>query len=202
MSETAISDLTAAVHEPGTIRHVHFIRGRGEDGKFPVTVWGSIEEQIAEATLENARATSRADHRMIPLYTWSEDCGHDNPEDAERFDGVDDLLDEWMRRNAPSLTYRDGDLYWKNRARAHVSVPLYVEWRVAQAEYDKGHNGPVCLLSPMGQCCEACTDGDDDSGYEPGECRLPERIRDEYDQFWWRVSPDGIAMTASEGQGA
>lgn len=181
--------MTDLVHEPGSVRR------RRVNGQYRVTYWGSVDEQIAEATAANARATSSHDHRMIPLYTWMEHCGHPNPENDDRYRDVEDLADEWMRRNAPALTYRDGDLYWKNLRRAHASVPLYVEWRRAQDEWDDMHGAAVCLASPMGECCEVCADGDED-GYEPGDCRLPERVREAYDDFWWRVSPEGIADRA------
>lgn len=186
------------VHEPGTVRQIHYMRGRQEDGKYPVTYWGSIEEQIAEATAANARATSRHDHKMMPLFTMTEDCGHPNPEDDERFRDVDDLVDEWMRRNLPAMSWRDGDLYWKNKRRGEAVVPLYAEWARAQGVWDASHSGNVCLDSPMGECCTVCTDGDGDFGYEVEPCRLAAVVRDKYDDFWAMVSPEGREIRARQ----
>lgn len=190
------------VMEPGTIRAIHYHRKRDADGKYPVTYWGSVEEQIAEATAENARATSSRDHRMMQLYTFQGDCDHTNPEDDDKYDGVDDLVDEWMARNCPGLEWARGDtigihtLIWKNKERAYAVIPLVNEWRRAQETYDDTHNG-VCLESPAGECCVECSDGDDD-GHEPGSCYLPDRIREQYDDFWWRFSPAGIADREKE----
>lgn len=181
------------VHEPGTIRRVHYHQGRTDNGKYPVSYWGDVESQIVEATEANTLRTSRMLHRTMPLYRMSDDCGHANPEEDDRYRDVEDLVDEWMRRNTPGLTWRDGDLYWKNRRRGEASVPLYVEWDDAQAAYQDVHVGNVCLDTPTGSCCEACTQGDDDFGYEPGECLLPTELREDYDLFWWRVSPEGVA---------
>jgi hypothetical protein len=186
------------VHEPGSIRHVHYLSGRDADGKYPITYWGDVDEQIAEATLENAKATTRLSHVPMPLYAYAENCEHSNPEDADRYRDVDDLVDEWMRRNTPCLTWRDGALYYKNRARGEASVPLFVEWRAAQDAYDDVHQSGVCLDSPQGTCCTACTEGDDDYGYEAGACALPQQVRNAYDDFWWRVSPDAIADRARQ----
>lgn len=185
-------------HEPGTIRAVHYFGKRDADGKYPVTYWGTIEEQIAEATAANARAVSTADHKPMSLYTRQEDCPHTNPEDDDRYSDVDDLVDEWMARNCPGLTWARGDafevdrLIWKNKERAYAVVSLANEWRRAQDAYDDRHNG-VCLDQYMGTCCTECTDGDEDWGHEPDSCRLAERIREQYDTFWWNVSPEGIA---------
>jgi hypothetical protein len=51
----------------------------------------------------------------------------------------------------------------------------------------------VCLDTPTGSCCTACTEGDDDFGYEPSECDLARTIREEYEQFWYQVSTEGVA---------
>lgn len=185
------------VMEPGTVRAVHYLRPRTTDGKYPVTYWGTVEEQIAEATAENARATSSRNHKQMQLYTYTEDCEHSNPEDDEKYAGVDDLVDEWMARNCPGLERRPGDdidihsLIWKNKKRAYAVIPLANEWWRAQNAYDDGHAADVCLGNPMGTCCTACTEGDDDFGYEPGACSLATNLREEYDAFWDRVSPEG-----------
>lgn len=186
------------VMEPGTIRTVHYYRKRGADGKYPVTYWGTLEEQIAEATLANAHAVSSADHKMISLYTTQEDCPHTNPEDDEKYDGVDDLIDAWMARNCPGLKWEPWDdisihpLIWKNQERAYAVIPLANEWRRAQDVFDDTHNG-VCLDDYQGQCCTECSEFDPDYGSEPGACRLSETIREQYGDFWWRASPEGIA---------
>lgn len=177
------------VHEPGSVRQIHYFRAK-VDGRYPVTYWGSLEEQIAEATRENARAASRHDHKTITLYSLAEDCEHENPEEAARFDGIDDLVDAWMERNTPGLTWRDGPLYYKNRRRAEASIPLYAEWRAADTAYFADH-GLVCLLSPTGDvACTGC-EGEHEDSYEGGGCGLAERVRETYEDFWWRVSPDG-----------
>ncbi|WP_136057284.1 hypothetical protein [Microbacterium sp. K24] len=184
------------VKEPGTIRTVHYNRAKGEDGRFPVTYWGTLEEQIAEATAANARSTSSHDHRMQSLYTYVEDCGHLNPEDDERFEHVEDLIEAWVSHNLPMLAWQRGDehvihtLRFKNRQRAYGVIPIAAEWHRAQEDYDDQHVGTVCLASPMGECCTECTEGDEDFGYEPEGCRLAERVREEYDDFWDRASAD------------
>lgn len=176
------------VHDPGTIRQIHYFRPK-VDGRHPVTYWGSVEEQIAEATAANARTTSRHDHRIIQLYRLAEDCDHENPEQADRYAGLDDVLDAWMQRNTPGLTWRDGDLYEKNRRRAEVSVPLYLEWQAADTAYFADH-GFVCLLTPLGTACVGCQ-GEQEEHYEDTGCDLADRLREEHDEFWWRVSPEG-----------
>ena len=184
-------------HEPGSIRAVHYF-ARKVGGQYPVTRWGTLDEQIAEATQHNASTTSRRGHDTLPLYTYSDHCPHSNPEDDDRYRDVDDLLDEWMRRNTPGLTWRDGALYSKNRQRGEHTVPLYVEWRQAQDAYDDVHPGRICLDSPVGTCCQGCAEGDEDWGFAVGSCRLPEHVREAYDEFWWRVSPDGILHRAAQ----
>lgn len=169
------------------------LRRFGRPGE-PNTLWGTVEEQIAEATRVNAEQWSRRGHRLMPLYAMEGDCPHTDPEDDERFDGVDDLVDAWAARlglgDTPGSRATSGGwaLWWKNRARAYAVIPLAAEYELAAIEYSANHNR-VCLLEPMGEACSDpdCHDGDEDYGIEPGVCRLPDRARDAWDEFWWAV---------------
>ena len=181
------------VNEPGSVRRVQYFARRGADGKYPVTLWGSLEEQIREATARNLEEHSNAKHVMSPLWLMADDCEHVNPDEDERFADVDDLIAAWMDRNCPGLrgAYRgvEWDLYYKNTRRAYAVIPLAAEYQRKKDEYDDGHNR-VCYDNPMGDYCEACTEGDDDSGYEPARCRRRDEAQEQYSEFWWRFSAE------------
>lgn len=174
------------VYEPGSIRSINYRTKLGEDGKYPVTYWGTIDEQIAEATKANLEQWTCKGHDQVQLYTFTDNCPHTNPEDDEKYEGVDDLLDAWKERNLFGLTWRDGDLYHKNVKRGEQIIPEYAAWAKAQDEWEDGHSSDVCLLSPDGVCCASC---EADSleygeGTEPGPCSLPYRAREAWDEFW------------------
>lgn len=180
------------IHEPGSVREIQYFRSK-VDGKYPIIYWGSVEEQIAEATAENLRLSSSSIHTVKPLYLYSEYCPHTNPEEDPKYDGLDDLLDEWMARNCAGLSSKDGiTLWWKNTQRGYTAIPLYVEFNRVMSEYEDAHSGNVCLESPMGSCCEACTEGDEDFGFEPEACRRQEYARERWNDLWDRVSPEGL----------
>jgi len=170
---------TVRVPEPGSYRF------RGWNRKTP-SVWGTLEEQIAEATAANLAAHSGFEHEPMNLWTWVEDCPHKNPEEDSRFEGVDDLLDAKMAELYPGLTYRDGKGYWDRRNHCMSLIPLYVEFHEAMEKWEPDHDGNVCLLSPMGSTCkgDGCMEGDEDSGYEPSPCRRQERAKEAQWEFW------------------
>lgn len=161
------------------------VRGR-------VGFYGSREEQLNEVFNELRSRWSQLHHVPMQLYSLMEDCPHQNPEGDERFDGVDDLVDEWMQRNCPGLTSADWMLYYKNAQRARLTIPLVAEYDRAMSEYEDLHSGNICLGSPMGHACQGCTEeeGESDFGIEPGGCLLPERARQEWDDFWASLDPD------------
>jgi hypothetical protein len=175
------------VHEPGSYRSLVFAL----DHSYVARYWGTLDEQIAEATAENLKAHSGLEHKPMNLWTRNEDCGHPNPDEDEKYDGVDDLLDEWWKRNFPaSLTYKDGDLYYRNRRRGYGVVPEYAAWRKALADWQAVHDGGVCLDQYQGTCCIGCDNGDDDFGHEAGECYRSYRAREAQADFWWLFSPE------------
>lgn len=188
--------MAAEIHvgEPGTIRAIHYYGKRGADGKSPVTLWGTVEEQVKEAQATNREYMWSGTHKMIDLYAM--ECEHVHPEEDEQFDDVEELLAAWMARNCAGLTWGDGDLYYKNRERGQASIPKYVAYMAADDEYSENHNS-VCLLAPMGSCCAVCSDGDDD-GHEEGACRMPDQLKDDEGTFWWANSPEGIAYMSKQ----
>lgn len=189
------------VHEPGSTRHIDYRAGRNADGTYKVTRWGTVEEQIAEATSRNLELSSSVPHTSKQLYMFAEDCGHEYPDANPKFDGLDDLVDAWMDRNCGGLNRRDSiELYWRNISRAHANIPLYIEYKAAGDEYGDLHSGNVCLDEPMGSCCTECTEGDDDSGYEPEGCRRQEYARDRWDEFWDSVSTDASEYRARKAE--
>lgn len=184
------------VHEPGTLRAVLYHARRDENGNYPKVYWGTLDEQIADATQQNLENHSGSRHKPMELWTMADDCGHTNPEDDDKYDGVDDLLDAWCARNIPGLSYTDGNLYWINRKRGEQIIPEYAAFSQAMAEYEGNHN-TVCYLNPQGTCCTGCTDGDDDYGYEPGSCYRQDDARAKQADFWDRFSPEGAAWLAT-----
>lgn len=174
-------------NKPGSVRTVLYHR-RDENGKYPVVYWGTIEEQVKEAQAKNREFMFSGTHEEMKLYTMAEDCPHSNPDEDEKFDGVDDLIDAWMERNCPGLQEsRDYTLKWKNRERAIAVIPLAAEHERASHEYHDTHN-TVCLEGYMGTCCLACTEGGDDWGYEPEPCRLGDKLRDQNEEFYDAIS--------------
>lgn len=171
-------------YEPGSLRRL------GHWGE-PNKTWGTLEEQIADATRANAEEWSRHGHTTMQLYMLADDCPHTNPEDDERFDGVDDLVDEWLER----LGFTRADMWTRlwtlNRHRALTVIPIASEYERAQREYETNHSR-VCLLEPMGTACSDpdCHEGDEDYGIEPGGCRLQDRAREAWEEFWWSVGAD------------
>lgn len=151
---------------------------------------GSREEQLRKIFAALRAEWSQAEHKTIQLYRMAEDCDHKNPEMDERFEGVDDLVDEWMDRNCAGLRSSDWTLYYKNRARAAASVPLVGEYDRAMEEWEDLHSGSVCLGSPMGTACGGCADVDSDFGVEEGGCELQMRAREAWDEFWGLVEAD------------
>lgn len=153
---------------------------------------GSREEQLQQVFTTLRAQWSQTTHAPIELYTMAEDCGHTNPEEDERFDGVDDLIDEWMERNCAGLRISDDWLlHYRNRHRAALVIPLVAEYERAMREWEDNHSGSVCLASPMGSTCGGCNeDIDSDFGLEPSECDMPEKAREEWDNFWALVSAD------------
>lgn len=164
------------VREPGTYRG------------YPHQYWGTLEEQIREATAENLKAHTGSSHTPMKLWTYAYDCAHEDPEAAGEFDGVDDLLRAWEEKNLFGLTHKDSDLYYKNHARHRYAIPEYAAYYAAKDEYDSAHDSSVCLLSPQGTCCKGCTDGDDDFGYEAGDCYRKDRAKEDQDEFYYLFS--------------
>jgi hypothetical protein len=185
--------VSVTVFEPGSIRSIHYYAERDSEGKYPVVLWGTLEEQIEEATATNLKAHSGSFHKPMDLWTMATDCGHSNPEGLDKYEGVEDLLDDWVKRNLLGLDYRDGDLYWKNRRRGEAVIPLYAEWSKAQGEWDAVHGSGVCHDQYQGTCCVECAEGDEDSGYETSPCWRQEHAREAMDEFWYQVSSDGVA---------
>lgn len=189
------------IGEPGSIRHIYYHLKRDENGKYPVVYWGTIEEQVAEATASNLRRYSRQGHVPEQLYSFVHDCGHSNPDDDESpYMGVDDLLDAWKERNLFGLTWRDGPLYYKNEERGKQIIPEYAAYVKAAQEYEDDHTGSVCLASPMGTCCRGCNEDamDYDDGVEPESCRLPDQAREAWDDFWASNDPEFIEWLNNE----
>lgn len=153
------------------------------------------EEEIRATTAENLRLSSSSIHRMIDLYTLAEDCPHRNPDDDEKYEGVEDLVTEWMERNCAGLSTNDiykwrragievsYEFVYKNRKRAHANIPLYNEWDRASEAYHAVH-GFVCMESYMGKVCEECSEGDDDWGYDPAPCFRQWRAKLRQDEFF------------------
>lgn len=165
------------------------------------------DEEIRRATRQNLELHSSSSHKIIDLYSFTEDCPHPNPEQDDKYDGVDELVDEWMERNCAGLSVQDlyklprpwpvtYDFIFKNRRRAENNIPLYIEWRQAMLDYEANH-GRVCLLSPMGTACVICSEGDDD-GYEPSDCYRQSRAREAYEEFWDLFSSENLEYQAKE----
>lgn len=176
------------VQEPGTYRgYAH-------------RYWGTLEEQIADATQVNFEMHSGTKHVPMELWMWDHDCPHTSPEEDEAHEDVSEgLITDWMARNTPGLTWRHGDLYYKNRKRAEASIPAYAAWSKAQREYDDVHDGGVCLDNPMGSVCLGCSEeGGGDDGYEPSPCVRNLDAKRAQDDFWWNFSPEGIAYNSKE----
>jgi hypothetical protein len=179
-------------HPEGSFRRYRSERNGG------AVLWGSLEEQIAEATADNLRYSSGLDHQPMDLWTWAQDCGHENPDDLldeDRYADVETLIDAWMARNCAGLTSWNGSkdwemhghLYYRNRQRAVANIPLAFEYYQKLEAYEELHVGAVCKHpdSYMGTTCRACTDGDDDFGYEPSGCRRQENAKENQDMFWY-----------------
>lgn len=145
---------------------------------------GSREEQLRQLFRSLRAEWSQAEHSTTQLYTLTEDCAHRNPEEDERFEGVDDLVEEWMDRNCAGLRPSDWNLYYKNRARAAACIPLVGEYDRAMSEWEDLHSGSVCLGTPQGTACAGCADMDSDFGVEEGGCELQTRAREAWDEFW------------------
>jgi hypothetical protein len=178
---------TIIVHEPGTYRGTVVTGSRS----YERTYWGTLDQQIREATADNLRLHSGLEHKPMDLWTMAYDCGHQNPEDAEEYEGVDDLLDEWWKRNFPeSLTYKDGELYYRNRRRGYYAVPEYAAWLQADNAWQDVHGDGVCRDSYQGTCCAGCTEGDEDFGYEPGDCDRQYLAKEAQNEFWWLFSDE------------
>lgn len=202
--------MQAPAREPGSIRTVHYRHGRGPDGKYPVTYWGTVEEQVQEATSAIARDLSADRHEPMDLFSFTDDCDHVNPEEDERFDEVEELVSEWLKRNClmgadypvfdRSVPFErrqvQHGLRYKNERRAYAVIPLANAWERAQGEYDDTHAGAVCLDSPMGSACRGCLEdeGEDpdggDFGIEPCGCVRQERARERQGEFWRLVSAE------------
>jgi hypothetical protein len=171
---------------------------------YPITE-EQMEDRIRKTTAENLLEHSSQGHVQQDLWTWAEDCPHTNPEDAEKYEGLDDLVDEWMQRNCAGLSFEDvrksrdlWDLYTRNRRRAEDNIPLYVQYRVELTAYEAIHSGWVCMdeNSYMGTCCLGCTEGDEDSGYEPGSCRRQESAREAQEEFFSLFTADWFEVLA------
>lgn len=207
------------VHEPGTVRSVNYQGTRDADGKYPTKYWGSVEEQVAEATAFALRDSSSDGHKPEQLYTWASDCGHSDPEEDEKYDGVDDLVDAWLVRNCgiepdwPSYPVQgvqspeyaaytaQRDLRFKQVRRAEVTIPLVAEYNRAKARYDEDHEGDVCYATPSGTACKGCYvahEVDPDYGIEPFDCARRQRAKERRDDFWWLFSPEGAEHRARQ----
>lgn len=149
-----------------------------------VSFHGSREEQLRRIFTTLRNEWSQQEHRSIQLYKMADDCGHRNPEEDERFDGVDDLIDEWVARNCGGLSKDEWLLFYKNSRRAAAVIPLVAEYDRTMAEWEDLHSGDVCLASPMGTACGGCADVDSDFGIEEGGCELQMRAREAWDEFW------------------
>ena len=159
--------------------------------------WGDIESQIREATAENLSNHSSVHHTEMNLYVYVEDCPHSTPETDEKYEGVDDLIDEWVARNCAGLTSTDHrfghpawQLWYKQRKRAIANIPLASEYYRLMSEWEDLHDGRVCMASPTGSCCRGCTDGDEDFGYEPGGCQRQHFAKEAQEEFWWYFSDE------------
>lgn len=208
-------------HRPGSVRYIDYsaTNHMREHGRYPVHYWPSVAEQVAEATLKNAQSMDASTHVDEPLFTMLSDCGHTNPEDDEKFDGVDDLIDDWLLRNcrmdgswpewigtretagAEAYDRREAhiSLIGKNRERAEHAIPLAAEWRRAQDWFDDNHSGTVCLASPAGSYCVGCADSHDqdpDYGIEPFACRRQADARDRRNEFWDHFTADSLERAA------
>ncbi|TDP92366.1 hypothetical protein EDF62_1572 [Leucobacter luti] len=205
-------------HEPGTVRRIEYGRC-GPDGKCPVVHWPSVAVQVAEATEAISRELSAARHTSMQLYSMSEHCGHTNPEDDEKYDGVDDLIDDWLQRNCMmepgwpawegslstlgaaryAIQNARGRLRSRNYDRAVAVIPLANEWRRAQDWYDDNHSWNVCLASPQGTACAGCLDDEDvdpDYGIESGACSRAELAFERRNEFWDRFTEDSLRLMA------
>ena len=207
------------VHEPGTIRSVNYLGARDADGRYPTTYWGSVDEQIAEVTALSLRDSSSDGHVDEQLYTWASDCEHLDPEEDDKYDGIDDLVDSWLLRNCriepgwPSFPsggsrspeYADyevkRDLRYRQARRAEVAIPLVAEYQRVKSQYDDDHGSVVCYASPMGTACKGCYaahDVDPDYGIEPFACDRQLRARERRDSFWWLFSHEGAEHRARQ----
>lgn len=172
-------------------------RGRPLDVVHP-----SIEEQVKLAQKHNREKYAKKNHSPVQLYMFQSDCEHSDPEEDEKFDGVNDLEDEWVERLGLTTEnpYKIGSTeYWsyydllsKNRQRARSVIPLVAEYYRAQEEFDEQHSGQICLLSPMEVGCEYCDEDELEYGEgvtSPG-CSLEADLREEYEEFWYGVSAE------------
>ena len=196
--------MSPITHLPGTVRLL-----TDERGRTTTTEWGSLDEQICEATTANARQLAAGPHVTTQLYSFAGDCGHTDPEVDSKYDGVEDLIADWLQRNCligPDFTNRrpgDDRDYWaridlnaRNTSRAYAAIPLASEWKRAQEAYDGSHSH-VCLVSPMGTACLGCLsdegiDPDDSDGINPFACRRAEAARERRDAFWHLFTAEAL----------
>jgi hypothetical protein len=168
-------------------------------GKFEPSKWGTVDEQIAEATAANLRAHSSIDHTSQDLWTMASDCGHTDPcDDDTRFRGVEELIDStWERDNVNGLSWKDGDAFYDARRASRRTIWSAVFMDELDSAYHDIHDGGVCLKKYQGTCCMGCTEGDEDFGFEVGACQRQERARESFDEFWDAFSVDAIEYLRS-----
>ena len=181
------------VRPPGTIRPSYWPHAN------PRT-WGTVEEQVEEAQDWLRKNKSSHYHKTVQAYYT--DCEHENPDDAEKYFDVDDLVDDWLKANCnfdgrekfakfgtPTWT-----MYYANWKRAIQVVPLAAEYYRTQAEYEDTHNGELCLDKPAGEFCEGCQDDPYFEMVELGECFRRDTVVSEYEEFWAMFSEENESL--------
>lgn len=155
-----------------------------------------LEEWLQEATLENARRWSRAEHDRgeAQLSLFTDDCGHPNPEDDPKYDGVEffqhRVADAKWSYTTLSFARRAVNPYTVAFMEAAAAVhPIVAEFDEEMSEWED-HHGLVCDLSPAGTICRPCAEAhgewdDGDDGMEPSGCHLTNDVREAYDEFWY-----------------
>lgn len=168
-------------------------------------VWPSIERQVKEAQAENREKYAQSSHKPVQLYTMLGDCEHEDPDDMDKFDGVEDLEDEFLDRiglghENPYSSPGEYEMYWawvrlkmKNLKRAAAVIPLVAEYNKASDEYQDTHGSGVCLEDPQDLACSYCDQDALDYGdgvSDPG-CDLNYEVTEAWENFWDAVSPEG-----------
>ncbi|BDZ52694.1 hypothetical protein GCM10025867_49350 (plasmid) [Frondihabitans sucicola] len=123
----------------------------------------ALERDLQAATSANLHDSTSIGHEMQPLFLSSEQCEHADPAQDARFASLLKLRRDYLRE----LTHYDSHDAFQAAYDAH---PLADEYEALRREYDDVHVGTVCTQTSAGDFCGACTEGDDDYGFEDAPC--------------------------------